>query len=884
VIKADGTLACWGWNADGACTPPSGAFSQISAGSYHTCGVRVDGTLACWGYNSDGQSNPPSGTFSRVSAGWTHTCGIKSDGTLACWGSDTYGQLSNVPSGAFIQVSADYRHTCGTRVDGTVACWGYNPDGQAPTCTISPSTLPAINIGQEHSVQLSASMSSEALMFEVMDGALPPGFYLTCTGTLDERPARGGTYTFTIRVNDANRFSTTQTYSLEVLGDTDRDWMGDDWEVQYFGSLSPTGAGDYDNDGLIDVEEYWYHTDPTKKDTDGDGMLDRWEMEQGFDPRFNDANEDADEDGYTNLEEYLRGSDPRNVDSRPIGVRWYVNDNIPFSGDGQSWPAAFKTVQEAVDAAIRGEEIWVKASTYSLSAPILLQNKRGLSVFGGFAGDETERNQRNWHVYPTTLDGQGSVPCLLVGGTGVTFDGFIITHCHGDMGGGALVAGSTTFANNEFINNTADLGGAVYNYGAGARVTFENCAFFGNSATQGGAVYNEEAYFDTTRVEIWNCTFSGNVATTSAGAIANGPGIILVVGNSILWGDKEGTSASEIVNDRGAVTVGYSDIQGGHPGTGNLDADPQFVDAAGGILSLKPASPCIDKVADNVFIGALDLDHNPRLMDGDGGGAIVDMGAYEYDPEVMTFIGHYYHSILNRDPDGGGSRWWRTGISQLTSQGVSLNEGFLALAKNFFNSSEYLGNNKSDVEFLTDLYQAFFDREPDSEGFAFWLGYLDQGLTRNGVMYSFAYSPEFRQLLEDTFGSALARPEVDLVNDCYRGILARFPDVQGFKFWVTTMRNAQCAGISWVKSVARQLAADFFNSAEYAARNRDHSGYVEDLYGAVMRRGPDPDGFNFWLGLLQGSVLTRRQLQDAFINSGEFQDRVQDVIAAGCMQ
>jgi len=37
--------------------PPTGTFTQVSAGGYHTCGLKSDGNLACWGYNGYGQSN-----------------------------------------------------------------------------------------------------------------------------------------------------------------------------------------------------------------------------------------------------------------------------------------------------------------------------------------------------------------------------------------------------------------------------------------------------------------------------------------------------------------------------------------------------------------------------------------------------------------------------------------------------------------------------------------------------------------------------------------------------------------------------------------------------------------------------------------------------------
>ena len=124
-------------------------FVSVSAGRYHTCGLRVDGSVACWGRDEYGQATPPEapgatveigatagvgvvgdvgvqvtkGEFASASAGWDHTCGVRVDGYVACWGFNADGKATP-PEGEFASVSAGGGHTCGLRVDGYVACWG----------------------------------------------------------------------------------------------------------------------------------------------------------------------------------------------------------------------------------------------------------------------------------------------------------------------------------------------------------------------------------------------------------------------------------------------------------------------------------------------------------------------------------------------------------------------------------------------------------------------------------------------------------------------------------------------------------------------------------------------------------------------------------------
>jgi hypothetical protein len=136
----------------GSTVPPSGTFNQVSAGGWHSCGIRSDGTLACWGNSDYGQlNNIPTGTFSQISTNYNHTCGIKSDGTLACWGDNSWGQLNNIPSGTFSQINAAGGYTCGIKSDGTLACWGRNLYGEA---TPLSGTFSQVSAGTWHACGL----------------------------------------------------------------------------------------------------------------------------------------------------------------------------------------------------------------------------------------------------------------------------------------------------------------------------------------------------------------------------------------------------------------------------------------------------------------------------------------------------------------------------------------------------------------------------------------------------------------------------------------------------------------------------------------------------------------------------------------------------------
>ena len=245
-----------------------------------------------------------------------------------------------------------------------------------------------------------------------------------------------------------------------------------------------------------------------------------------------------------------------------------------------------------------------------------------------------------------------------------------------------------------------------------------------------------------------------------------------------------------------------------------------------------------------------------------------------------ALITDYYQSILGRDPDAPGLAFWRNEAELVQTLGGDVTETWRALAISFFESPEYRAANPGDVEYLEDLYAAFFKRVPDAPGLAYWRGQLQAGVSREAVLLWFLFSAEFGNYMHGLFGDTQSRAEAQMVVDFYRGFLNRMPDESGFKFWVGRFRAAQCTSRQAVLDEVDAMTRQFLASGEYAGRARTSGGQVTDYYNAFLRRGPELTGFFYWMGRVEGG--NREQIRREFMGSAEFQARVDAVVALGC--
>lgn len=201
---------------------------------------------------------------------------------------------------------------------------------------------------------------------------------------------------------------------------------------------------------------------------------------------------------------------------------------------GRSWADAFPSLQQAINASKRHDEIWVKSGTHipegeGRDATFTL--RQDLALYGGFKGSETNRTQRNPKARKTILSGdlgrrgfkKDNAHHVLIGATGCTIDGFTIKTGVADgeqqnaEGGGILLPKMTynfTLRDCSLEKNDAVLGGAI-SAAEACSITLSNCTFLANRATHGGALH----FIDKTKLISHNCTFSSNTADERGGAV-----------------------------------------------------------------------------------------------------------------------------------------------------------------------------------------------------------------------------------------------------------------------------------------------------------------------------------------------------------------------------
>jgi len=408
-------------------------------------------------------------------------------------------------------------------------------------CTVVPDLM----IPPSNLIRTAYSATPKQITLGWQDNANNEGAYLV------EKSDDGGLTWDTVKELPANSTSAT----IGLVGAN---------VLSYFrvqGELGGMGSS-YSN--VISLEG----TDPTIADTDGDGMIDAFEVTNSLDPYVNDAYQDADGDRYPNIFEYIKGSDVADAQSVPASD-FVVDPTIPAAGNVYN---TFAGAFGAVNA--DNQIIAVKNGTYSGSSNINLNFPSSHSIL--LISESGASN--------VVLDGQDATRIFIVA-TDSVIDGFTFRNGAAATGGSILIqGGSPMWVNCVFLDNTATTSGGAIHQDAGDSLILHS-TFARNSAPVGSAI----------------------AATTGS----------VTIDKSILWnsGVSELDVASGVSN-----TVSESIVRLGYTGMGNLASDPFLTED--GHLTL--GSPAIDQ-GGILTTSLIDLDGEARPA-----GTTTDLGADEY--------------------------------------------------------------------------------------------------------------------------------------------------------------------------------------------------------------------------------------------------------------
>ncbi|MEZ5806110.1 MAG: DUF4214 domain-containing protein [Zhengella sp.] len=125
------------------------------------------------------------------------------------------------------------------------------------------------------------------------------------------------------------------------------------------------------------------------------------------------------------------------------------------------------------------------------------------------------------------------------------------------------------------------------------------------------------------------------------------------------------------------------------------------------------------------------------LLDGDY--------VFDIDSDNLGFGYRIYQASFGRTPDEGGVRFWIGVLDTLDDQGFSELGKQQYVANAFINSLEFqslYGTNPSNFEYIDAMYQNVLFRLPDQEGYDFWVGGMEAGLSREDILIAFTQSQE----------------------------------------------------------------------------------------------------------------------------------------------
>ena len=205
-----------------------------------------------------------------------------------------------------------------------------------------------------------------------------------------------------------------------------------------------------------------------------------------------------------------------------------------------------------------------------------------------------------------------------------------------------------------------------------------------------------------------------------------------------------------------------------------------------------------------------------------------------------------YSAAFDRTPDEEGLGYW---INMLDTGKLNL----LGTANSFLESAEFkntYGSNPTNEQYITALYNNVLGRDPDAEGFAWWLNDLENtpGFTKAHLLYHFSESAENKQKTADQIANGIEfavwnnefTVDDGVANISYSENLGSLAGVVTATLGVEALRDANIVSIGlnlyeqgWTDKMVAGAALDYIG--DYTVKDT-----VDTLYENLVGVTPTP--------------------------------------------
>ncbi|OAT86841.1 DUF4214 domain-containing protein [Candidatus Arthromitus sp. SFB-turkey] len=224
-----------------------------------------------------------------------------------------------------------------------------------------------------------------------------------------------------------------------------------------------------------------------------------------------------------------------------------------------------------------------------------------------------------------------------------------------------------------------------------------------------------------------------------------------------------------------------------------------------------------------------------------------------------SFLDSVYSIMLNREADEEGKSYWSGKI-------LSGDIGILDFLNQILSQEEFASLSISSEDFITKNYNLLINREPDEDGFNYWMSKLGENSTKEqqlNLINQMAHSEEFIGKINEMGivfkiyeeEKPVVVPEqlsdIDIfIRDAYEHILGRQYDQEGFNYWKGQLTSQDKGAID--------LINQFISLDEFKARNLTDQQFIGVMYEVLFNRTADQDGLNYWNSIYQKDKSSNR--------------------------